>query len=389
MTHAYHEATRTTDRSPCSEHAALAHGPAGYLDVTVVICAHSEARWAQTKSAVQSVLRQQRPPEQVILVIDHNDALAARARRELPGLCVLRSDGEPGLSGARNTGLNAATCGITAFLDDDAVARPNWLASLVEPYRDPRIICTGGGVYPLWQAGKPRWLPPEFYWVVGCSYRGLPDRPGTVRNPIGANMSMRTGQARELGGFDAAVGRIGVKPRGGEETVLAIKLTANQPGSAVIYVPDAAVDHHVTQERATFRYFMRRNWHEGQSKATVVRLAGAKTGLERERRQAAKVLPAAVLRDLGSAIRGDAGALARVLATVLGLTAAVIGYVAGFASSTAVREDNRSRLPRPVTSSPRADYTIAGRVKKNPARGPGARDGCVTVVQDVGAVDRL
>lgn len=388
MTDRYLEATRRTDQSRYSEHPLLRHSHGGRLDVTVVICAYSEARWALTKAAVQSVLRQEPPPAQVLLVIDHNDALAARAQGELPGLCVLASDGEPGLSGARNTGLNAATCSITAFLDDDAVARPNWLESLVEPYRDPRTICTGGGVYPLWQAGKPRWLPSEFYWVVGCSYPGLPNRPGTVRNPIGANMSMRTKPAREAGGFYAAVGRIGAKPRGCEETVLAIRLTAIQPGSAVIYIPDAAVDHRVTHERATFRYFMRRNWHEGQSKATVVRLTGAKAGLQRERRHVTRVLPAAVLRDLGSAIRGDASALARALATVSGFTAAVIGFVTGCASSIAVRED-RSRSASSASTSPRPDCTIAGRAKARPAQGTGARDRCVTVVQDAGAADRV
>lgn len=307
--------------------ASLDHGRSGCLPVTVVICAYTEARWEQTKAALRSVSSQEPPPEQTLLVIDHNDGLSARARQEYPGLEVLDSDGEPGLSGARNTGLRAATCGITAFLDDDAVARPGWLVALVEPYNDPRVVSTGGGTYPQWQAGTPRWLPQEFYWVVGCSYRGLPDRTGVVRNPIGANMSMRTTDAIGAGGFYAAVGRIGAKPRGCEETELAIRLTTNQPGSVVMYVPDAAVDHHVTRQRATFRYFIQRNWHEGQSKATVVRLAGARAGLQQERRHAVAVLPAAVLRDLGRFVTGDASALVRAVVTVAGFTAAVAGYV--------------------------------------------------------------
>src|SRR5258706_9496995 len=87
------------------------------LNVTVVICAYTEARWHHTEAAVRSVLSQQRRPQQVLLVIDHNAALAARARQEFPALTVLDSNGEPGLSGARNTGLRAATCGVTAFLD--------------------------------------------------------------------------------------------------------------------------------------------------------------------------------------------------------------------------------------------------------------------------------
>ena len=85
-------------------------------------------------------------------------------------------------------------------------------------------------MYPRWPERRPRWLPPEFDWVVGCSYRGLPETVSVVRNPIGASMSLRTSLALEAGGFDDAVGRVGTSPRGCEETELAIRLTASPPG---------------------------------------------------------------------------------------------------------------------------------------------------------------
>lgn len=299
------------------------------LGVSVVVCAYTEQRWEQTRAAVGSVLDQSPGPAQLLLVVDHNPGLAARARRELPGPTVLESDGAAGLSGARNAGLRAATAPVTAFLDDDAEARPGWLASLVEPYRDPDVVATGGSVHPWWPKKRPGWLPPTFDWVVGCSYLGLPDSVGVVRNPIGANMSLRTRLALQVGGFDGAVGRVGGRPRGCEETELAIRLTASRPGSVVLYVPAAGVDHHVGQERLRFGYFLRRCWHEGRSKATVVRLAGAAAGLERERRHAAAVIPAALLRDLRSLAAGDWIALPRICAAVGGLMAATAGYLTG------------------------------------------------------------
>ena len=303
----------------------------GQLDVTVIICAYTELRWPLTQAAVESVLAQEPAPKQLLLVIDHNEPLATRARQEYPDLTVLDSEGAPGLSGARNTGMRAAACGITVFLDDDAAARPGWLASLVQPYDDPQVVATGGAIYPVWPARTPRWMPPEFYWVVGCSYRGLPDTTSVVRNPIGANMSMRTAEALAVGGFDAVIGRVGTKPRGCEETELAIRLTASQPGSAVLYVPAAVVDHNVSRERVTLGYFIRRNWHEGQSKAAVVSLAGASAGLERERRQVLAVLPAAIFRDLRKFCKGEASAMLRIAATVTGFVAAAGGYVAASA----------------------------------------------------------
>ena len=301
----------------------------GCLDVSVVICAYTERRWDQICAAVNSVQAQNPPPAEVLLVVDHNVSLAVRARAELAGITVLESEGIPGLSGARNTGLRAATQPVTVFLDDDAEARQGWLASLVEPYRSPEVVATGGAVHPRWPGPQPRWLPPEFYWVVGCSYRGLPASIGPVRNPIGANMSLRTTLAREVGGFDIGIGRVGTRPVGCEETELAIRLTAARPASAVFYVPVATVDHHVAPERLRLSYFLRRCWHEGVSKANVVRLAGASAGLERERRHVAVVIPMALLRNLRRSAVGDVGALTRFATILAGLTSATVGYLTG------------------------------------------------------------
>jgi len=297
--------------------------------VTVVICAYTMRRWDALRAAVNSVFSQSPQPAQVLVVIDHNAELAARARLELRGADVLDSDGPAGLSGARNTGLAAAAQPITVFLDDDAEARPGWLAPLIEPYRSLDVVATGGYVEARWPNLRPRWLPREFDWVVGCSYLGLPDSASIVRNPIGANMSVRTQLALDAGGFNTAVGRVGNPPAGCEETELAIRLTAGLPGAIVYYMPDSVVDHHITPERVRFSYFMRRCWHEGLSKATVVRLAGASAGLRNERRQVAVIIPAQVVRQLGEFLRGDVGALLRVGATVSGLAATAAGFLTG------------------------------------------------------------
>lgn len=308
----------------------LQHGnDATYLPVTVVICAYTLRRWDAIRAALESVLDQRPQPQQVLIVVDHNAELADRARRELRGVAILESDGMPGLSAARNAGLSAATQPITVFLDDDAEARPGWLAMLTEPYRSPLVVATGGRVEPRWPKARPSWLPPEFDWVVGCSYVGLPESGGAVRNPIGANMSMRTALALEVGGFDVAVGRVRDRLSGGEETELAIRLTAHRPGSFVYYAPNATVDHQVGLERVQFRYFVRRCWHEGLSKARVVRLAGASAGLERERRQVALVIPRSLARELRMFLRGDASSLLRAGASVSGLIATTTGYLIG------------------------------------------------------------
>jgi hypothetical protein len=317
--------------------------------VTVVVCAYTQTRWVQTRAALESVLAQSPRAKQLLLVVDHNPDLAARARRDLPSVTVVESDEAKGLSGARNTGLKNATQPVTVFLDDDAEARPGWLASLVAPYRSHNVVATGGSVHPRWPDRRPRWLPATFDWVVGCSYLGLPETEGPVRNPIGANMSMRTGSALAAGGFDTGVGRVDNHPRGCEETEMSIRLAAGQPGSAIRYVPAAAVDHHVPRQRLRAGYFLSRCWHEGRSKADVVRMAGASAGLKSERRHAAAVIPAAILRDLRAAATGEMAAVARVLTAAAGLATTACGYLAGSVGRALRHRRTRAVQPRAKT----------------------------------------
>src|SRR5579863_4698407 len=154
--------------------ASLEHAP---LAVSVVICVYTERRWTMILEALQSLSVQSRRPDQVIVVVDHNDDLLTLARSELPAWVQVVPNAEPsGLAGARNTGVRLATGDVVAFLDDDAEAAPTWLEELVRHYDDHRVVGTSGLVSAAWPEGRrPRWLPPEFDWVVGCSYRGLPD----------------------------------------------------------------------------------------------------------------------------------------------------------------------------------------------------------------------
>ncbi len=54
------------------------------LTASVVICAYTEDRWALLVKSLESVLNQKRDPLEVIVCIDHNDALLERCRREWP-----------------------------------------------------------------------------------------------------------------------------------------------------------------------------------------------------------------------------------------------------------------------------------------------------------------
>ena len=239
-----------------------------------------------------------------------------------------------GLSGGRRTGSERARGDVVAFIDDDAVADPDWLEQLSGVYEDPNVLGVGGVIEPLWERPPPRWFPAEFNWVVGCTYAGMPLARERVRNPIGANMSVRAAVIERTGAFDPRLGRVpGRKAVSGaaEETEFCVRASQLHPGHYWIYEPRARVRHHVPPQRATWRYFMRRCVVEGTSKALLAHVSGADEGLRTERRYVRSVLPRAVLRDLASGLRGRSEGFARAAAIVTGLAITSGAYLATLA----------------------------------------------------------
>ncbi|WP_200210968.1 glycosyltransferase [Micromonospora coerulea] len=327
--------------------------PAGHevaLTVTVVICVYTERRWPQIVRAVRSVLAQDVPAAQVVVVVDHNPALLERVRATFPELTIVPSTGPRGLSAARNTGLAQASGEIVAFLDDDAEAEPDWLARLLPHYRDERVLAVGGHAVPAWEEERPRWLPAEFDWVVGCSFTGQPTEVAPVRNVIGCNMSFRRSVLDRTAGFDPALGRVGRTPVGCEETELCIRIRQLEPDGVVLYEPAARVRHRVTVDRATWRYFRQRCFSEGRSKAVVARLVGSDAGLATERTYTRRTLPAGVRRGLRQVRGGDRAGLLRSGAIVAGLLVTAAGYVSAQAlrASQAVGGPAPRRTANPV-----------------------------------------
>jgi glucosyl-dolichyl phosphate glucuronosyltransferase len=301
--------------------------------VSVVICAYTERRWDQLVDAITSVQRQTTPPLEVIVSVDYNPALRQRIARHLPGVVITGNRQRQGLSGARNAGVAVARGDVVAFLDDDAAAAPDWLERLSAGYTSPAVFGVGGAIEPVWSAGRPRCFPEEFDWVVGCTYRGMPEAPTGVRNLIGANMSLRRAVLDALGGFRSDIGRIGTRPLGCEETELCIRARRRWPEGIFLYDPSALVRHRVPANRASWRYFHSRCYAEGLSKASVARLADARSGLASERAYTMRVLPRGMLRGVVEALaRGDPAGLGRSAMIAAGLAVTTAGYLVGTVS---------------------------------------------------------
>jgi glycosyltransferase involved in cell wall biosynthesis len=301
------------------------------MRASVVVCVYTEKRLPQIRMALDSIIHQTMPPWRVIVVVDHNPALGDLLAAEYPEFVVVSNKFENGLSGARNTGVEYADGDIIVFLDDDAWADPTWLETLLSSYDDESVFGVGGLVLAEWASpGMPAWLPEEFLWVVGCSYRGLPLVKAEVRNPVGANMSFRRCAFERAGLFDSSVGRTSMssRPFGCEETEFSIRLREQSPGVRILHDPLAVVHHHVDQSRGTWGYFLSRCHAEGCSKARVSRLSGAAAALSSERNYIARTIVRAAYRELGGILRGDRrNSARRLIALLLGTSWATVGYV--------------------------------------------------------------
>lgn len=300
----------------------------GLPTVSVVIPAFSMDRWAYLRDAVASVRAQTVPMLAAVVVIDHNPGLLAQARRELTGVTVVPNAGGRGASGGRNTGVAVTEGEVVAFLDDDVVASPTWLESLLRHFSSPSVVGVGGRLDPVWASSKPRWFPPEFCWAVGASYRGMPESAGPVRNVWSGNMAIRREVFDAVGGFRAGFGKIGDRPRP-EDTDLCLRAAAAQDHGTWIYEPAGVAWHQIPAYRATPGYFLRRCFHEGRGKAALVALNGVTEATSEERQYARHLLPSGIARGLRDVTRGDISGGLRSVAIGAGFSFAMAGFLAG------------------------------------------------------------
>jgi len=198
------------------------------------------------------------PAPAEILVVDNNPDSEA-TRRTVAGLAGIRwiAEPRPGLSHARNRGVEAAASGVVAFTDDDVEVTPDWIARLAAPFADPLVACVTGAVLPADLTGEGACL---FEFSSGGLNNGFARRrhdAGFLRRewwkspPVwtigaGANMAIRRSAFATVGLFDP---RLGAGASGcSEDSELWFRLL--RAGLACVYDPAAVVHHHHRQDRA-------------------------------------------------------------------------------------------------------------------------------------------
>lgn len=245
------------------------------LKVSIVVCTYSHERYSDTLETIESLVNQSYQNIEVILIVDRNINLFNDFRKSdyLKSLnnSKIGFSNLPGLSNARNKGVELSSGDVIAFIDDDAIADRDWISNLIQCYKNPKVIGVGGQMKPLWISGRVTWIPEEFYWTMGCSYKSQKNITHSVRSNFGSNMSFRHTVFEEVGYFDSKFGLVDDKMKTGEETEFSIRALNKLNDSKIMYVPNAVVFHKIYRFRKSFIFLLKRCYGYGYAIANIGR----------------------------------------------------------------------------------------------------------------------
>jgi O-antigen biosynthesis protein len=220
--------------------------------MSVIVCSHNGG--GTLRDCFEGLSRLDYPDYEVIVVDDGStDGVIAIAGDY--GFRLIRTPNR-GLGSARNTGLEAATGEIVAYIDDDAYPDPHWLRYLAASFAGSSHAGIGG----------PNIAPPGQGTIADC-VAASPGRPIHVllsddeaEHIPGCNMAFRRDALAAVGGFDSRF------RAAGDDVDVCWRL--QQGGWTLGFSPAAMVWHHA---RNSIRAYWKQQSGYGSAEAVLER----------------------------------------------------------------------------------------------------------------------
>ncbi len=239
------------------------------VKITIAICTYRRFKWlGRCLNALQKQTLAH--DEYKIIVVDNSlsksESIDFRDSFTLFDSLEYIITEKSGLSYARNVAIERCDTPLIAFIDDDAMADPNWAEKIIDAFqRYPAAGVVGGKVNPIWEVKPPSWLQGELLHCFAVLDWGENDLfVDENKWLVGANVAYRTDVLRQCNGFNVSLGRKGSLLLAHEE--LATNISIQSYGYDIMYVPSIKVSHLIQKERLTKEWIFKDAMWEGASR---------------------------------------------------------------------------------------------------------------------------
>jgi len=237
--------------------------------LSVIICTYNRDK--HIRRALESLVQQDFNKQDFeIIVVDNNSTdrtseIIHDFKQVHPDYqIVLSKELQQGLSFARNKGLELATGDYVSYIDDDGIAREDYV-SQIKAYitQYPDDVAFGGKVLPKYEKGQaPNWMSSYIERII--SIVDLGDQVKVLKKtyPVGCNMIFKKSLFDKIGGFNTAL-----KLRSDDKYIF---LKIREAGYRVLYIPKVVVWHFIDHFRNSMDYVKKISRLNGEAERTRI-----------------------------------------------------------------------------------------------------------------------
>ena len=233
------------------------------MTLSIIICSYNRASYIS--DALTSLYNQSSELDNCeVIIVDNNstdntkEVYAIWRQTNTNGQFTFISETKQGASFARNTGAAIAKGQWVCFMDDDAVATPNYVENILKHIQNkPDAVGFGGRIIPKYIPSEPKWMSYYVSSLVGnFDYAPIPCAFENGKYPLESNMIVKKSVYDKIGGFNVNLpGVVGTLRIGGEGKELFYKILAL--GHIIYYDPAICVHHVVEVKKLTSEYMYR------------------------------------------------------------------------------------------------------------------------------------